>query len=136
MQLALDALVDVARDLATAQCAELYAALGDRSPQRHAAAQRDVDQIETAIEALHAALAQQDEPCDMGAICIGCTPRVCGACPGAVQQPAPVAQTLTDEQLEAIISDFFCDLMSLRQRRVQAKFARAIERAHKIGSPL
>jgi len=62
MQQAIDALVDVARDLATAQCAELYVALGDRSPHRHAAAQRDVDQIEGAIEALRAALAQPDKP--------------------------------------------------------------------------
>ena len=55
MQQALDALVDVARDLATSQCAALYAALGDRSPHSHEAARRDLGQIESAIEALSAA---------------------------------------------------------------------------------
>jgi hypothetical protein len=31
-----------------------------------------------------AATARQ-EPCDMGPLCIGCTPRVDGVCPGAAQ---------------------------------------------------
>jgi hypothetical protein len=53
--------------------------------------ERAVEILAKTRNAMREALAQpQQEPCDMGDICIGCSPRNAdGSCPGA--QPEPVA---------------------------------------------
>ena len=168
MQQALDAL-GLAHDMAAAEAVELRRSLGEQLPHKHKAAADDLAKIDAAATALRAALsAPVAEPtytstqatncacCGKhkhtplridamgGYVCLTCIDQKLGSLLGefgyADPQPTPVAQPLTDEQIEVVAAATFLAVQDVPDEHVNGKtwdlmFAQAIERAHKIGGP-
>lgn len=138
-QQALEALVNVARDLAIGQIDDMRRSLGNCLPHRQAAAQRDLEQIDAAIARLMADLAQPDEPVaqiETTGSQGGCFGWLRGRRAGIgaklypAPQPATGAQPLTFDELHEMYRLAMLD----ETQSTVASFARAIERAHKIGA--
>jgi hypothetical protein len=86
----------------------------------------DMEEVNEAITAIKKALAQP-EPCDMGAICIGCSPRNAdGSCPSSQRSESsgkPSAWVgLTDVEI-----DYLLGSTAGENEETHISFARAIE---------